>query len=236
LKGPGIDEVVIGSRRLFEERGIVLDGLERQLQDISGRGMTLVLVGRGGRLIGAVGLRDEVREHGGEAIAGLRAEGIRHIALLTGDHEASARAAGGAGAVDSIAAGLLPDDKVAAVERLRREHGGAVAMVGDGINDAPALAAADVGVAMGVAGTDAAIETADVALMGDDLRTLAYAVRLGRRTLRIIKANVAMALGLKLAFMTLAVAGVATLWMAVVADMGASLLVVANALRLLRTR
>jgi Cd2+/Zn2+-exporting ATPase len=229
------EEVLIGSPRLFEQQQIALNGLTAPIADIAARGMTLVLVSRGGRAIGAIGLLDDVRAHSREAIDLLRAEGIVHVALLTGDHEASARAAGASGNVDTIEAGLLPADKVAAVERLRRQHG-VIAMVGDGINDAPALAAADIGVAMGVAGTDAAIETADVALMADDLRALSYVVRLGRKTLRTIQTNVAIALGLKLAFMTLAVAGLATLWMAVVADMGASLIVVANALRLLRTR
>jgi Cd2+/Zn2+-exporting ATPase len=228
-------EVLVGSRRLFEQRGIALDPLVAPLEDIARRGMTTVLVARDGQAIGVIGLLDEVRAHGREAVALLRAEGIRHVALLTGDHRGSAEAAAVGGRVDSVEAGLLPGDKVAAIDRLRRQHG-PIAMVGDGINDAPALAAADVGIAMGVAGTDAAIETADVALMADDLRALSYVVRLGRKTLRTMQTNVAIALGLKLAFMSLAIAGVATLWMAVVADMGASLIVVANALRLLRTR
>ena len=199
------------------------------------QGMTLVMVARGGRTIGAIGLRDELRAHSREAVEMLRAEGIDRVVLLTGDHAQTAHAIGGAGRVDAIEAELLPADKVSAIQRLRERHG-SVLMVGDGINDAPALAAADVGVAMGVAGTHAAIETADVALMADDLRALSYVVRLGRAALRTVQVNVAIALGLKLAFMTLAVAGIATLWMAVVADMGASLIVVANGLRLLRAK
>jgi Cd2+/Zn2+-exporting ATPase len=228
-------EVLIGSPRLFAQQQIALDGLATRVDDITRRGMTLVLVARAGRALGAIGLLDEVRVHSREAIDLLRAEGITHVALLTGDHDASARAAGESGRIDTVEAGLLPADKVTAVERLRARHG-TIAMVGDGINDAPALAAADIGVAMGAVGTDAAIETADVALMSDDLRALSYVVRLGRKTLRTVQTNVAIALGLKLAFMALAIAGQATLWMAVVADMGASLIVVANALRLLRTR
>ena len=202
---------------------------------MASQGMTLVMVARGGRMIGAIGLRDELRAHSREAVEMLRAEGIERVVLLTGDHAQTARAIGGAGRVDAIEAELLPADKVSAIDRLRERYG-SVLMVGDGINDAPALAAADVGVAMGVAGTHAAIETADVALMADDLRSLSYVVRLGRATLRTVQVNVAIALGLKLAFMALAVAGVATLWMAVVADLGASLLVVANGLRLLRAK
>jgi len=228
-------DVLIGSPRLFEQRQIALDGLSPHIADLAIRGMTLVLVARAGRAIGAIGLLDEVRLHSREAIELLRAEGITHIALLTGDHAASAKAAGESGKIDSIESNLLPADKVTAVRRLRARHG-TIAMIGDGINDAPALAAADIGVAMGAAGTDAAIETADVALMADDLRALSYVVRLGRKTLRTVQTNVAIALGLKVAFMALAIAGQATLWMAVVADMGASLIVVANALRLLRTR
>jgi Cd2+/Zn2+-exporting ATPase len=153
--------------------------------------------------------------------------------MLTGDHEAAAAALAQAVGVDEYRASLLPDDKVTAIADLRRAHG-AVAMVGDGVNDAPALASADVGIAMGVAGTDATLETADVALMADELPKIAYALRLSRATTRNIRANIAFSLAVKGVFLVMAIGGSATLWMAVVADTGASLLVVANALRLLR--
>jgi len=152
--------------------------------------------------------------------------------MLTGDNEATARAIGAAAQVDEVHAGLLPEQKVGAVEALLTSHG-AVAMVGDGVNDAPALARASVGIAMGAAGTDTALETADVALMADDLGKLPFAVRLSRRARAIIRQNVALALGIKAVFLVLAVAGVATLWMAVFADMGASLIVTFNGMRLL---
>src|SRR3954454_5673415 len=153
--------------------------------------------------------------------------------MLTGDSRGTAQAIGAELGGDEFRAELLPDDKVAAIEELRRAHG-PVAMVGDGVNDAPALATADVGIAMGVAGTDAALETADVALMADELLKIPYAFRLSRATLRNIRANIAFSIVLKGAFLLMAIAGAATLWMAVAADMGASLIVIANALRLLR--
>jgi Cd2+/Zn2+-exporting ATPase len=159
---------------------------------------------------------------------------VRRVALLTGDNAETANAIAREIGVDEVRAELLPEDKVAAIEDLRRRYG-TVVMVGDGVNDAPALATADVGIAMGAAGSDAALETADVALMADELLKIPYAVRLSRATVRNIRANIAFSLALKATFLGLAVAGIATLWMAVVADMGASLIVIANGLRLLRT-
>jgi Zn2+/Cd2+-exporting ATPase len=153
--------------------------------------------------------------------------------LLTGDQETPAKALASGLGITEYRASLLPEDKVAAVEELKR-HYGVLAMVGDGVNDAPALATADVGIAMGVAGTDAALETADVALMADELAKIPFAIRLSRAASRNIRMNIAFSLLLKGAFLVMAFAGVATLWMAVVADMGASLIVIGNALRLLR--
>jgi Cd2+/Zn2+-exporting ATPase len=153
--------------------------------------------------------------------------------MLTGDSQGTATAIAAELGVDEFRAELLPEDKVAAVEELRRAHG-SVAMVGDGVNDAPALASADVGIAMGVAGSDAALETADIALMADELLRIPYTFRLSRATVRNIKMNLAISVVLKAAFVVAAVAGVATLWMAVLADTGASIIVIANSLRLLR--
>ena len=153
--------------------------------------------------------------------------------MLTGDSQATAKAMAAELGVDEFRAELMPEDKVAAVNELRRRFG-AVAMVGDGVNDAPALASADLGIVMGAAGSDAALETADIALMADELLKMPYAFRLSRATVRNIKVNLAISLVLKAAFVVAAVAGVATLWMAILADTGASVIVVANALRLLR--
>jgi len=181
-----------------------------------------------------IGLADRMRTDGRAAVSGLRNTGVERIVLLTGDVRASAdRALAGTG-LDEAHAELLPAQKVEAIQALRERYG-PVAMVGDGINDAPALAAADVGIAMGVAGSDVALETADVVLMSDDLSRLPFALRLGRTALGNIRQNVAIALTLKLAFVVLAAAGLATMWMAILADTGASLLVTANSLRLLRT-
>jgi len=224
---------LVGSHRLFEERALCTPALHTRIGEIENRGANLVVVGHAGAPLGVIGFTDEVRPGGRDSIAALRAEGIGHVVLLTGDSRAHAEAVADGVGLDAAHAGLMPADKVRLVESLRREHG-PVAMVGDGVNDAPALAAADVGIAMGAAGTDVALETADVALMGDDLSRLAFAVRLARATLSNIRVNVAIALGLKLAFVVLAASGLATLWLAILADTGASLLVTANGLRLLR--
>jgi Cd2+/Zn2+-exporting ATPase len=238
LPGLGAEAMVaaapalVGSHRLFEERQLCTPALHSRAELMQERGATAVLVSHGGAALGVIGLSDDARDAGPHTVAELRRAGIAHVALLTGDSAAAAESIRARTGVDEVRAGLLPADKVAAIDELRHRHG-AVAMVGDGINDAPALAAADVGIAMGVAGSDAALETADVALMSDELEKLPEAIRLGRATLANIRVNVAIALGLKLAFVVLAATGLATLWMAVLADTGASLIVTANSLRLL---
>lgn len=226
---------VLGNHRLFEERRLCTQPLHDELDVLTGRGHTPVMLAIDGEAVGLLGVADEVRAHVRDTVSSLRAQGVRHVVMLTGDHDATARAIAADAGVDEYRAELLPEDKVRAIEQLREAHG-PVAMIGDGINDAPALAAADVGIAMGAAGSHAALETADIALMADELSTVSFAIRLSRRALSVIKFNLAFAIGLKLLFLALAVAGHATLWMAVVADTGASLLVVANALRLLRAR
>jgi Cd2+/Zn2+-exporting ATPase len=224
---------IVGSHRLFEARQLCTPALHACVDDVERRGGTAVLVGHGGLPLGVISLTDELRTSGRDAVGQLREAGIERIVLLTGDVRASAdRARVGAG-LDEAHAELLPSQKVEAIHALRAQYG-PVAMVGDGINDAPALAAADVGIAMGAAGTDVALETADVVLMSDDLAKLPYALSLGRATLANIRQNVTIALGLKVAFVVLAATGLATMWMAIVADTGASLLVTANSLRLLR--
>jgi Zn2+/Cd2+-exporting ATPase len=229
----GSHDVVVGSHRLFEERGLCSAEMEAAVDALERRGSTAVMVAAGGSPVGVIGVADEPREAARDAVDLLRQQGIEHVVLLTGDQETTARALAESLDLDGYRAALLPEDKVAAVEDLRRRYG-ALAMVGDGVNDAPALAAADIGIAMGVAGTDAALETADVALMADELSKIPYALRLSRATTRNIHANIAFSILLKGAFLILAVTGTATLWMAVAADMGASLVVIANALRLLR--
>ena len=229
----GPHAVLVGSHRLFEERGLCTTEMETALAGLAARGARAVMVAAGGLAVGAIGVADEPREMARDSIGLLRKLGIQYVVLLTGDQDAAARALAESLDLDAYRAGLLPEDKVTVVQELRARYG-ALAMVGDGVNDAPALAAADVGIAMGVAGTDAALETADVALMADELSKIPYALRLSRATARNIHANIAFSIILKAAFLILAVTGTATLWMAVAADMGASLIVIANALRLLR--
>ncbi len=219
----------VGSVRWFTERGLWDTAGHEQYLD---EGNAVVCVERAGRMIGLMTLRDTVRPESVRAVANLRSL-VGPVVMLTGDNARTAGRIAAATGVTEVRADLLPADKAAAVRALAAD--GPVAMVGDGINDAPALATASVGVAMGAAGTDVAIEAADVALMGDDLGRLPYAIRLARRTLAIIRQNIAASLVVKAVFLVLTFAGVTNLWLAVFADMGISLLVTANALRVLRT-
>jgi Cd2+/Zn2+-exporting ATPase len=225
--------VVIGNHRLFEERRLCRPAIHADLDACTAGGRTAVLIARDNELIGLIAVADRPREMGRDTIDLLKRQGIEAVVMLTGDSRATAQAIAGELGVDEVRAELLPEDKVAAVKDLQRRYG-AVAMVGDGVNDAPALASADVGIVMGAAGSDAALETADVALMADELLKVPYALRLSRATVRNIKVNLAISLVMKAAFVAAAVFGVATLWMAILADTGASVIVVANALRLLR--
>jgi Zn2+/Cd2+-exporting ATPase len=212
------------------------------LQRLEAQGRTAVMVGTApdgnGPVVvrGVIGIADRVRPHAAEAIAGLREAGIGRVVMLTGDNPGTARAvAASLPGLDDFRAELLPEDKVHAVRELRERHG-RVIFVGDGINDAPALAAADVGIAMGSAGTDVALETADIALMADDLSRLPTTLRIARKAEGIIRVNIALSILTKAAFVALAVMGWATLWMAVVADMGTSLIVIMNGMRAMRVR
>ena len=224
--------VVVGNDTLITLRDIAAPS---EVESLHRDGHTLVFVAVDHVLLGAIAIADPMRETARETLELLRSHGIRHVAMLTGDHASSARVVAGALALDQYEAGLLPQQKHDRVVAMRKAHG-AILMVGDGVNDAPALAAADVGVAMGAAGSDAALETADIALMSDELLKIPYALRLARATLFNVKTNVIVSLVLKAAFLVLAITGSATLWMAVLADTGASVIVVANALRLLRAR
>ena len=228
----GGSHVLVGNHRLFEERGLCSSAFHDEIDRVSAAGATPVLIARADETVGIIAVADRPREAARDAIELLRNQGVE-VVMLTGDSRDTARAIAAELGIDDFRAELLPEDKVAAVTELRRRFG-SVAMVGDGINDAPALAAADVGIAMGVAGADAALETADVALMADELLKIPYAIRLSRATVRNIRANLAISVVMKAAFVVAAVAGVATLWMAILADTGASAIVIANALRLLR--
>ena len=241
IPGRGIAATVNGTRYFVGNEDF---GRERQFWSPAAReaaakfvreGKTTMVLGVEGHALGIIALRDSLRAECRASLADLRAHGIAHLIMLSGDHDdAAARMAGEAG-VREWFAHLLPQEKVDAIRRLKATHGD-VAMVGDGINDAPALAAASVGIAMGAAGTDTALETADVVLMGDNLEKLPYLVALGRYAMRIIRQNIALALALKVIFLVLSVAGIATLWMAILADDGAALVVILNSLRVLTFR
>ncbi|PIT81074.1 cation-translocating P-type ATPase [Limnohabitans sp. 15K] len=238
LPGRGIEakaggfSLILGNHRLIEERGLCNPQIEARLADHETQGRTVTMLASSTQVLAIFAVADTIKESSREAIAELHALGVASI-MLTGDNVATAKAIAKQAGIDDARGNLLPEDKLAAIDELQKQYG-YVAMTGDGINDAPALARSNIGFAMGGAGTDTAMEAADVVIMNDDLRRIPEAIRLSRRTQAILWQNIAMALGIKAVFLLLALFGGATMWMAVFADMGASLLVVFNGLRMLR--
>lgn len=238
LPGRGVEgtiggvRLVLGNHRLIHERGLCSPALEAALALHEQQGRTVTLLAEDKRVLALFAVADTLRATSRQAIADLKALGVTPV-MLTGDNTATARAIAAQAGIDDARGDLLPEAKLEAIKDMQQRYG-ATGMAGDGINDAPALAQADIGFAMGGAGTDTAMEAADVVIMNDDLARVAETVRLSRRTHAVLWQNITLALGIKSVFLVMAVFGTATMWMAVFADMGASLLVVGNGLRLLR--
>jgi Cd2+/Zn2+-exporting ATPase len=241
MKGKGATAVLdgrpvwAGSHRFMEERGQEPPGVHEQLETLAASGASIVVIGNDEHVCGLIAMGDRVRPGAREVVADLRQAEIQRVVMLTGDNAETAAAVAMATGVDDVRAELLPEDKVAAIEELVERYE-KVGMVGDGVNDAPAMARASLGIAMGAMGTDVAIETADIALMTDDLSRLPWLIRHSRRTLATIRQNIAASLSVKAVFVGLTFLGHASLWAAIIADMGVSLVVVFNALRLVRGR
>ncbi len=233
-------EYFLGNHRFAHELGICSPELESILLKLEAEAQSVVVVGHrphhgcAGEVLGVIALGDTIRANTKNAIAALHEAGVKKIIMLSGDNQRTASAIAMQAGIDEAIGDLLPEDKVARIKALTAEYK-SVAMIGDGINDAPALAQSTVGIAMGGVGTDTAIETADVTLMQDDLVQVSKAIHMGKRALSVIRFNIGFAISTKLIFLVLAVLGVSSLWLAVLADTGASLLVTANALRLLKT-
>jgi Cd2+/Zn2+-exporting ATPase len=229
----------VGNHRFTHELTICSDAIEKVLADIEEQGQSVVVVGDkqhadcGGEVLGIIGVGDTIRANASDAIRDLHATGVQKVVMLSGDNQRTVNAIAEQAGLDEAYGDLLPDQKIEHVRKLLAVYGH-VGMIGDGVNDAPAMAVATIGIAMGAAGTDTAIETADIALMKDDLNKVAEAVHLGRQTLRIIRTNIIFALSIKAVFLVLALLGYTSLWLAILADTGATLLVILNALRLLR--
>jgi Cd2+/Zn2+-exporting ATPase len=232
----GQQQVTIGSHAMLHNQGLESADLCRRVSRAEADGYTTMLVRQDDHLQGYLAVSDPPRSTSQTTLIGLKAVGVAKTVMLTGDNPTVAQAIGRQIGIDEVKAGLLPQDKVVAVRELVKQYGDTVAMVGDGVNDAPALAAASVGIAMGASGTAQALETADVALMADNLTRLPGAIKLGRRAAHTIQFNIWFALIIKAIFLTAAIFGVATLWMAIFADTGASLLVTLNGMRLLRQK
>jgi Cd2+/Zn2+-exporting ATPase len=229
----------VGNHRFTHELAVCSEEIERQLANLEAQAQSVVVVGHKphgdcrGEVLGVLAVGDAIRPNAVEAVRSLHNAGIRQIVMLSGDNQRTVDAIARRVGIDEAFGDLLPEQKVERVRELMARHKH-VGMIGDGVNDAPAMAVATVGIAMGAAGTDTAIETADMALMQDDLEKVADAIRLGRRTVRVIQANIAFALGVKAVFLALALTGHTSLWLAILADTGATLVVIANALRLLK--
>nr|WP_244290515.1 heavy metal translocating P-type ATPase [Erwinia rhapontici] len=239
LPGRGVRGVIngqtysLGNLRLAEETVRCPEAVRAALTELETGGKTVIMLCDTHQVLGLFAVADTVKESSREAISQLHSLGVKTL-MLTGDNAHTAQAIAGQVGIDEARGDQLPEDKLRAVETFTAQ--GTTGMVGDGINDAPALARADIGFAMGAMGTDTAIETADVALMDDDLRKIPAFVRLSRQTYNVLVQNIVMAIGIKAVFLALTIAGMGTMWMAVFADVGASLLVVANGLRLLRNK
>ena len=223
----------IGNHRLMEEIGVCTPRLEETLDRLEAAAKTAVVLATSSAPLAVFAVADTLRDHSREAVLALKELGVT-VVMLTGDNEKTARAIGSQVGIDDVRAELLPEEKLAVITELHDR--GPVAMAGDGVNDAPALAKAHIGFAMGAAGTDTAIETADVALMDDDLRKLPEFIALSRKTSAVLRQNISFSIAVKLVFFVLSFTGYASLWLAVFADMGASLIVVGNGLRLIRSR
>lgn len=225
----------IGNPRLFAELHGDIGAVQNQISALQRQGKTVMLLGTPNELVGLIAVADQVREQSVQAVRALKQAGIEKTIMLTGDNATTAAAIAKQVGIDEYHAELLPHDKLEKIKQLRDAYG-KVAMVGDGVNDAPALASATVGIAMGGAGTDTALETADIALMADDLSKLPFTIRLGRRAVRVIKQNISFSLITKFLAVLLVFPGWLTLWLAILADMGATILVTLNGLRLLRVK
>ncbi|GAA0301848.1 Cd2+/Zn2+-exporting ATPase [Gracilibacillus halotolerans] len=241
LTGKGVKATVdgteyfIGSPNLFRDIiGSIPSQIEAKITQLQDEGKTVISLGTKQELLLTLALADEIRETAREVIASLNERQIETV-MLTGDNRKTAEAIGIEAGISTVQSDLLPEDKLSVIKKLRSQYK-QVAMVGDGVNDAPALASSNVGIAMGGAGTDTALETADIALMSDDLRQLPYTIQLSRRALSIIKQNITFALGIKIVALLLVIPGWLTLWIAIAADMGATLLVTLNSMRLLKVK
>ncbi|QJW48470.1 cadmium-translocating P-type ATPase [bacterium BFN5] len=225
--------VYVGNYRLFSELNEQFAVHQADVIALESQGKTVMLVGSDREFYGMIAVADTLRPNSMASIQALKASGVQELIMLTGDNEQVARNIAGQLGIDHYYGELLPQDKVSLIKEFGEKHGG-VAMVGDGVNDAPALAVANVGIAMGVQGSDVALETADVALMSDDLSKVSYLMQLSRKTLAIIKQNIALSIVIKAIFIIITMAGAANLWLAVIADMGTSLAVTLNGMRLAR--